>query len=159
VVNFVVQTASAYAAVGDAAGPGAVNGPEFAETRDALGQLISLAPDQVRELAEAANVSAEDPELPDDTSASAMWAAIAQLPASCTGTQSEECTSGLAGLRQASDASALSDEAVASLTETCDAEPYLAGSAECDTIALALLQDNGDTQLPVVQRYADRCSA
>lgn len=135
-----------------------MNGPEFAETREALGELISVAPERVRELAEAAAVSPDGPELlPDDTAGNAMWMAISELPASCAGSQSTECTDGLATLRQTTDASTLSDEAVASLSETCDAEPYLAGSAQCDTLALAVLQDDGDTESPFIERYADRC--
>ena len=157
VIDVAVESALAGDAVGNSAGPVVVNGPEFARTRELIGDLIEAAPARVRDLAEAASFEPDDREVADEDAARAMWMAIADLPASCTGDQAAECTDQLAALRQQRSPAVFTDAELSSLTEICSASPYLAGTDECDALALAILHDDEDSELPIVQHFAEHC--
>lgn len=161
-VDLAVESALAGQAVGDSAGPVNLNGPQFARTRELFGELVQAVPPRVRELVDAAGFEPEKGEVADPEAARAMYEAIAELPASCTGTQTPECTRRLAAVRQETSPAGFADTKVSPLTEDCSAPAYLAGTDECDVLALALLQDTrgeGDagSGLPIVEHFAERC--
>lgn len=156
-VDLAVESALANVAVGDSSGPEAVNGPEFARTRELLGELIEVAPPRVRELVEAASFEPDKGEVADQDAAKAMYTALADLHTSCTSDQTAECTDRLTALRQETSPAAFTDPKIASATEVCSAPPYLAGTDECDTLALAIFQDDGDGELPIIEHFAERC--
>jgi hypothetical protein len=143
-VDFSVEGALANVAVGPSpsAGPEVVSGPEFARTRELLGELIAVAPPQV----EASATQGHD----------ALFTAIADLVPSCVGDQTAQCRDRLSVLRQETTTAAFTDARVASITEVCTAPPYLAGTDECDALALALLAEEG-SELPVIQHFDERC--
>lgn len=155
-VDLAVESALAGAAVDDSAGPGVINGPEFAGTRELFGELIQVVPPRVRELFDAAGFEPEKGEVADPDAARAMYEAIADLPASCTGEQPAECTDRITALRQETNPAAFTDAKGRSLTEVCSAPSYLAGSDECDALALAILRE-GDGELPILEHFAERC--
>lgn len=155
-VDFAVESELAGSALGDSAGE-AINGPEFARSLELLGELIEAAPPRVRELVEAASFEPDDGEVVDEDAARAMWMAIADLPASCTGDQTAQCTDRLATLRQETSPAAFTDAELSSLAEVCSAAPYLAGADKCDTLALAILHDEGDSELPILEHFLEHC--
>lgn len=106
---------------------------------------------------EAASFDPDKGEVADPDAAAAMWTAIADLPASCTSEQTPACTGGLAAVRRETRPAAFSDAKIASLTEGCSAPPYLARTDECDTLALAILHGDGDTELPILEHFTERC--
>lgn len=165
-VDLAVESALAGAAVDDSAGPEVVSGPEFARTRALLGDLIQVAPPRVRELVEAASFEPDEGEVADPDAANAMWTAIAELPSSCTSDQTPECTARLTAFRQEPSSAAPTEAEIASLTEVCSAPPYLAGTDECDALALAILhggapededEDEAAGELPILEHFAERC--
>ena len=157
VVEMGVESALAGAELGESAGPEAVSGPEFARTRELLGELIEAAPSRVREAVDAASFEPENGEVADPAAAEAMWTILGELPASCTGAQTAECTGRLAGMRQETSPAGFTDANIASTTKACSAASYLAGTEACDTVALAILHDEGDGELPILQHFAERC--
>ena len=157
-VEMAVESALAGAELGESAGPASVSAPEFARTRELLGELIEAAPPRVLEAANAASFEPENGEVADPDAAEAMWTAIGELPASCTGEQTAECTGRLGAIRREATSAAFTDAALAPVTEACSAASYLAGSGACDTVALAILRDQGDGELPILQHFAERCA-
>lgn len=140
-VDFGVESARAAAAVSPTAGPDAVSGPEFARTRELLGELLVVAPPDVEMTAR----QGREP-----------ITAIAALRPSCVGDQSARCSDSLAELRQETSAPAFTDARVSSVTEACAAPAYLAGTRECDALALALLEGDGAGK-PLIEHFAARC--
>lgn len=155
-VDLAVESALAGAAVGDA-GPEAVDGPEFVRTRELLGELIEAAPARVRELVDEASFDPGEGEVLDEDAGRAMWMALADLPDECTGDQTAECTDRLRAVRQEANPTAATDAEISSLSEVCSAAPYLSSTDACDTFALALLDDDGDSELAILEHYAERC--
>ena len=144
-IAFAVEGALANVAVGPSpsAGPDVVSGPEFARTRELLGELIAVAPPEV----EAAARQGREP-----------ITAIAGLRPSCVGDQTAQCSERLSEIRQETTTAAYTDARVASVTDACSAPPYLAGTDECDTLALALLEDeDGASGTAIVEHFAERC--
>ena len=140
-VDVSVEGAKAAAAVSATAGPDVVNGPEFARTRELLGELIAVAPPEV----EAKARQGQEP----------ITAIVALVP-SCVGDQTAQCKDRVSELRQETNAAAFTGARIASVTEACSAPSYLAGTAECDTLALALLEGEGAGEA-LLQHFDDRC--
>lgn len=142
-VDGLVESAVAVAAVSPTAGPDVVNGPEFARTRELIGELIAVAPPEVQSAASQGQT--------------ALFTAFDELRPACFGDQPAQCSDRLSELRQETTTAAFTDARVASVTEACSAPPYLAGTDECDTLALAVLKDDGDTEQLIIKHFAERC--
>ena len=156
-VEFLVEGALASEAVGDDAGANALDGPEFARTRELMGELLDSAPARVRELAEEASFDPSAGESRDDDAALAMWTAIAELAPECAGTQAAACTDSLADLRQAATAEEL-DSKSAMAERDCSPPEHLQNEDDCGLFSLAVLMDDGDSELPVVERTSESCA-
>lgn len=156
-VELAVESARAGEAVGDDAGPNAVNRPEFERTRELMRELLTTAPDRVRELTEAASFDPSAGESVDGDAAIAMWEAIAGLAPECAGTQTSDCENALASLRQAPTTEEL-DSMRDSAQDECSPPVYLRNGDDCGVLSLAVLLDDGDSELPVVERTAEACS-